>query len=285
MTEDQPKGLVGSLLPRTLAGLATWFLIFASGMAVSGVALFAYYQYRVSALQQELLDFNERFEKEFQKRTKEFNELVKESKADIEEAAGGVGSKTNELTALVEKVAPSIARIEGLDVFGKPAIGSGFIVTSNANESWILTNLATVAGATAGGTPVGVRIGTSDRQATVYSWDDGRDLALIILRVGNLPSLEWAEGDPVIGIRVWAVGAAPGRLGAAAAEGVLIDVSKEGLLTDGDVPAHISGGPLLTKEGKVLGVLSLSYAPPGYPPSNGWAVPIRLTCQQVLRCP
>lgn len=286
MKMDEPrKSLIAQLLPKTLAGVAAWLLIFAAGMGVSGVALFAYYQYRVSSLEQRLLTFKEEFSKEFDKKSRQFAEVVKTSKAEIEKAAGGVGSKTNEMTKLLEKVGPSVAKVDGIDILGAPAVGTGFVVTSSPNESWILTSFSVVAGAASTQQPVRVRLGTADREATVYSWDDSKDLALVILKVGGLPVIEWAKEEPSIGARIWAVGTAPGRLGASAAEGHLLDVSKDGLLTDADVAPHGAGGPLLSSDGRVLGVLSLRYAPPGFPPSNGWAVPIRLTCQRVLRCP
>lgn len=279
------ESLVSQILPRTLAGLAVWMLIFAAGVAGSGVVFYALYQNRIGELEETVSKAETKLDETFASRSKELNELVKSSKAEIEQAAGSSGSKTNELTKLLEAVAPSIARVDGADINGAPASGSAFIVTSNSNESWLLASFANVAGSVSAKQPVRVKLGNAQRDAPVYSWDPERDLALIILRVGNQKSLEWAKEDVAIGARIWAIGTSAGSFGAAASEGLVIDRSADGILIDADVPGHSRGGPLLARDRKVLGVLSLAYAPAGLPPSNGWAVPIRLSCQKVLRCP
>jgi S1-C subfamily serine protease len=84
---------------------------------------------------------------------------------------------------------------------------------------------------------------------------------------------------------VWAVGTAPGRLGAAALKVRLIDSSPQSLLIDTDPGLQASGGALLDKEGRVLGVLSSTYAPPGFPAFGRWVVPVRTSCLKVVRCP
>lgn len=282
---EEDKSLVAQILPKTLAGLAAWLLVFASGAAFSGVLFFFYYRAQIDQVEARVDTFSETFEKDFEKSKKDFDELVKEAKAEIEKASGGASPQTNQVTKLLETVGPSIAQVAGLDSAGAPALGSGFVVNSEANESWILTSFRIVAGSAAAKSPVRIRAGGADRQANVWSWDEPRDLALVIIKAGGIPALEWAKEDPTVGSTIWAVGIAPGRFGAAASQGFLLDVSQAGLLTDADVPAHAAGGPLLDRSLKVVGVLSLSYAPQGYPPSNGWAVPIRLSCQRVLRCP
>lgn len=281
----QRPNLVSAILPKTLAGLAAYLVVFATGMAVSGVALFAFYQGRVSSLENRLLNFNEEFQTQFDENLAAFEDLVDESRAEIEKASKGVASRSAEMTELLEKVSPSIARVEGLDPTGQPAVGSAFVVTGQSGQTWLVTSFHTVAGAIAREQPVRVVLGGNAREGTVWSWDEGRDLALIILRVADIPRLTWATGTPELGSRVWGVGASLGKFDSAAAEGFLLDTSNVGLLSDVDVPPHASGGPLLTSDGSVLGVLSLHYAPPGFSPSNGWAVPIRMTCQRVLRCP
>jgi S1-C subfamily serine protease len=282
---SERDSLISQILPKTLAGLALWLLIFAAGVAGSGVVFFALYQHRIGDLEQKVNKAETKLAETFDTRSKELNELVKSSKAEIEQAAGSTGSKTNELTKLLEAVAPSIARVDGADINGAPASGSAFVVTSNTNETWLLASFSNLAGSISAKQPVKVRLGNAQRDAPVYSWDPERDLALIILRVGNQKSLEWAKDDVAMGARIWAVGTSPGRFGAAASEGLVIDRSEGGILTDADVPGQSRGGPLLARDRKVLGVLSLAYAPDGLPPSNGWAVPIRLSCQKVLRCP
>ncbi|HVE76297.1 MAG TPA: serine protease [Actinomycetota bacterium] len=282
---DVEESAISQILPRTLAGLALWLVLIATGMAASGVVLFAYYQHRLSEIQQAMATFAVNADKQFKENTKQFEKLVADSKGEIEAASKGIGAQTQEVTELLEKIGPSIAYISGVDPAGAPAIGSGFVVTSNQNESWVLTNFHIVAGAAANKQEVRVRIGSADRAGTIWTWDERRDLALVILKVGGLPEIEWAKAETAIGSQVWAVGTAPGKHQAAASKGFLLDTASDGLLLDAGVPVSSSGGPLLTKDGKVLGVLSNVYAPDGFPSSEGWAVPIRLACQKVLRCP
>jgi len=283
---NERNSLISELFPKTLAGLSIWLLIFAAGVAGSGVVFFALYQHRVGTLEQKVDRAEQKLDEKFDTRSKEFDDLVTSSKAEIEKSAGGAGgARTSEITELLEAVSPSIARIDGLDQNGNPASGSAFVVSSNANETWLIGSFSTVAGSISTKQDVGVKLGDAQREAPVYSWDPERDLALVVLRVGNQKALEWAPAEIPIGARVWAIGTSTGRFGAAASEGVVLDHSNDGILTDADVPGQSAGGALLTREPKVLGVLSLSYAPAGLPPSNGWAVPIRMSCQKVLRCP
>ncbi|MCA1839566.1 MAG: trypsin-like peptidase domain-containing protein [Actinomycetota bacterium] len=282
---QKQRSLIGQLLPRTLTGLAMWILLFAAGMAAAGVVLFTYYQFQLSNFEKDVQSFGKKLDEDFKKRTAEFTDLVSSSKAEIEKASKGAGSQNNEVTKLLTKIGPSIAYVSGQDANGAAAVGSGFVVTSNQNESWVITNFHLVAGSAASKGTVKVRLGNSQRDATVWSWDDHRDLALVILKTGNLPVLEWAAGDPAIGSQIWAVGTGAGRLQAAASLGHLADVSAEALLVDAGIASSSTGGPVLDNDGKVIGVLSNSYAPAGFPAASGWAVPIRLSCQKVVRCP
>lgn len=260
--------------------------MFSAGVAAAGIVLFLWYNYRLETIKRDLLSEAKEFDSKVKAQSEAFNKLVKESKAEIEKAAGGAASRTNEIQELLAKVGPSIAHIEGKGPDGAATSGSGFVVTAQANESWILTNFHLVAGTIAEKGRAKIQLRSGETQATVYSWDQPSDLALIIVRIGNLPALtDWAKTDLGIGTKVWAVGSAPGEFGAAASQGFLLDNSENGLLTDADVPTNASGGPLIDPSGKVMGVLSIAYAPAGYSASKGWAVPIRHTCKRVLRCP
>ncbi|MGI8427445.1 MAG: S1 family peptidase [Actinomycetota bacterium] len=282
---EKSSTLFGVILPRTVAGLAMWILLIGIGMAGSGVAFFAFYQYRTTALEGKIDKFAQQFDADAKRRTDEFTALVKESKAEIEKASRGITRQTNEVAALLGKTAPSIAYVLGQDLAGVPATASGFIVTSTADQTWVITNYRFVAGAAQKKVPVRIRIGANEQDGQVWSWDEARDLALVIIKTGKLPVLEWATGDPQLGSKVWAAGSSPGKLKAAAASGFVLDSAPDGLLVDADVPDSSLGGPVLNPDGKVLGVLTSNYAPVGYPPAKGWAVPIRLSCDKIIKCP
>jgi S1-C subfamily serine protease len=282
---EQPKTLVGQILPKTLAGLAVWLLLFAAGIAAAGVILFFWYSYKLEVTKKQILAESRSFLKDVDEATKKFEDLLKESRGEVEKS-GGTTASSQDLTKLLERVGPAIAHVQGKAGDGAPTSGSGFVVLSNEKESWVITTYNLVAGAVADKSQITVSLGADRKQASVYSWDPSSDLALAIIRTGGATALtDWAKGETALGSRVWAVGSSAGRFGSAAAQGFLIDTSDVGLLTDADVPTNASGGALLDRDGKVLGVLSLSYAPQGFAPSNGWAVPIRMACKRVLRCP
>src|SRR5437660_1199533 len=93
-----------------------------------------------------------------------------------------------------------------------------------------------------------------------------------------------------VGLSVWAVGAADGPVGAAAARGKLIDPTPQSYVTDAVFGPRSSGGPLVDSEGKVVGVLTATATvTPAVPTSTavptGTAVPVRLACIEVVICP
>lgn len=276
--------VAGFIMPRTVIGLAVWLLLIAVGAGLSGVIFFAVYQSRIGSLQQRIADLETSVENRFNSRL---------AQLEANQAAKGPGQAGPEgdaatITALLDKVAPSIALVQGADAGGAPVSGSGFVMQSDVNQTWVLTNYRLVAGAATQKRQVTVRLGTAERQADVASTDPTNDLALLILKAGGQPVLPWLERGapaPGAGTDVWAVGTAPGRLGAAALKVRLIDSSPQSLLIDTDPGLQASGGPLLDKDGKVLGVLSSTYAPIGFPAFGRWVVPIRVSCLKVVRCP
>lgn len=277
-------GFFRAVMPKTLVGLAMWLVIFAAGAAVSSVVLFAFYQFRISHLQSNVNSFKEDFQKEFDRKLAEFNDLVKSSKADVEKAAGG-SEQAAEVQKLLEKVGPSVAYVQGADSSGNLTFGTGFVVLSDSHQSGIVTSFKNVEGSITAKTSVRIKVGAADVRGGVYIWDVDHDLALVTINVPNLPLLDWANQDPAVGSRAWAVAASPGHYAAEAARGLVLDVSDDALFTDAAVPSQAAGGPLLNKDGKVIGVLSFHYAPNGYLPAGGWAVPVRFACRRVLKCP
>src|SRR2546430_535140 len=130
-----------------------------------------------------------------------------------------------------------------------------------------------------------VHLGGADRTGTVYTWDATHDLALLVVNVGSVPSLKLSDAVPAPGLSVWAVGAASGQFGATAAKGQLLGSSALSLTTDAVFGGTASGGPLVDREGKVMGVLG-TFQATGTPISPaGQAVPVRLACLQVVVCP
>ena len=89
----------------------------------------------------------------------------------------------------------------------------------------------------------------------------------------------------VAGRRPWHRRTAFAEFGATAAKGQLLGSSALSLTTDAVFGGTASGGPLVDREGKVMGVLG-TFQATGTPISPaGQAVPVRLACLQVVICP
>ncbi|HEU5003201.1 MAG TPA: serine protease, partial [Actinomycetota bacterium] len=226
--------------------------------------------------------------------------------------------------------------VQGSDMFGNRTSGSGFVLNSTDAQSWVLTSFQLVAGtvASAQGLPLGVtgtptssgapptgpppspvatvHIAGADHTGNVYSWDTTRNLALIVVSVGKVPSLQFSNVVPTAGLTVWAIAASGGPYGATAASGQVTTANSALVSTNAAVGMPATGGPLVDQEGKVVGVVAVPLPSP--PPSSqpgptstaksaspspspspaapvtpaltpAPAIPVRLACIQVVICP
>ena len=132
-----------------------------------------------------------------------------------------------------------------------------------------------------------MRQGGQDVPATLWTWQDDHDLALLIIKKPGQARLPWSSDTPAtkIGDRVFAVSGL-GTNGGAITQGFVADVSSTGIQTDAPVGTAFQGGPLLNSKGEVLGVASRAYAPLGFTTEGVYfAIPIHSACDKVLRCP
>ncbi len=146
--------------------------------------------------------------------------------------------------------------------------GSGFIIDPSGIA---VTNNHVVSGAAT----LEVWVGGEDasRNATILGVSECSDLALIDIDGEDYPYLQWYEGDIQVGLEVYAVGFPLGDPEFTLTSGI---VSKEE--TSGDTPWSSvdnvlehdatlnpgnSGGPLVTQDGKVVGVNFASSQRPG----------------------
>lgn len=272
---------LSTALPRTIVGFAMWVLMFFLGAAVSGAVVFVSYQSRVTNLREQLRVAEEDLARA-EARIKQLEAVTEARAGQAQAQSSGAEAET---ARVLERVSRAIAYVEGKDQAGTATVGSGVVIQSDRDEAWVLTNYALVAGAVGEEEAVTVRVGKTERRSKVYVADEVRDLAVIVVRASGLPFLERSAADPVPGTEVWAAGTSPSTTGAAALLGKLIDVAPDGFLTDIEVAPHLAGGPLVDREGKVLGITSLRYAPQGFGFTKGWVIPFRMACSKVLRCP
>jgi S1-C subfamily serine protease len=161
-------------------------------------------------------------------------------------------------------------------------------VFADGEQSFLLASFNTVRAATQKPAPaITVRKGDEELPVELTSWDAANDLALLTLDRPNLPALTWAPTDPAlqIGDRVFVVSGL-GASGGSISQGFVADVSANGIQHDSPVGAAFQGGPLLNSNGEVVALASRAYSPLGFAPEAVFfGVPIRTSCNEVIRCP
>ena len=279
------------IIPRTALGLSTLFLFAAIGAAFSGAVLFAYYQWRLDQNEATLTSLVENFDDEVagakEDITADRDDATEQIRQELEPLQKLVASGET-LEQLLEVVSPSMWFVVSRDEAGAPSVGSAFVVASDSEQSFLLTSYNTVRAVTRQpAPPLTVRKGGEEVSATLWTWDESRDLALLVIGRGNQPRLEWTDDPNIVGIgdRVFVVSGL-GSAGAAVVQGSVADVSSAGLQHDAAVGSAFQGGPVVTSQGEVIGVASRTYSPLGFRPEEVFfAVPIRDSCDRVLRCP
>lgn len=279
------------LLPRTVLGMSVVLLASAVGAAFSGTVLYAYYEYRLNQNEERIASFVGGFEERFNTALDTIEAESESAKADIRnelKPLQEIAAEGNTLKSLGQTVQPSVWFVNTQDEAGQPAVGTAFVIASDDDQSMLLTSWTTVrAAARSPGPAITVRKGEDTLRVTLWTWQEERDLALLVTTRGNLPKLTVAPNDPPleIGTRVFAASGL-GAGGASISQGFVSDVSSAGIQHDAEIGPSFQGGPLINSKGEVLGIASRSYAPAGFSTDSIWfAVPIRAACEKVLRCP
>lgn len=278
------------LLPRSILGLTALILAASLGAAFSGTVLYAYYDYRLNKAQTASNDFKNNFGAEVKKAQDQIKSLREDAKSQVRkelEPLQKIAAEGNTLQSLLKKVAPTVWFVHTLDDAGQPSVGTAFTVAADAEKSYLVTSYATVRAATKRpGPPLKVRQGNDEFDVTLWTWQEDRDLALLQLDRGNLPKLNWAGNPPLqIGDRVFAVSGL-GSSGGSITQGFVADVFNNGIQTDAPIGPSFQGGPLLDDKGEIVGVASRAYQPLGFATDGVYfGVPIRVTCDRVLKCP
>ena len=207
----------------------------------------------------------------------------------VPQSAEPAGTTTTQFSPILtpdgiaKKAGPSVWTVSSLDEAGRPVEGSGFTAGSFGGQTYVITSLSIVRAATRiPGPEIVVRNSGSEVKATLWTWQEDRDLALLVTGP-TAPSLSWAEGDPQVkaGDKVYVVGGA----GGGAVAGVVSSVSPASIQHNVFIDPARQGAPLLNDKGQVLGMVSLSLNPGAGPgDSNFFAIPISAACDRVLSC-
>lgn len=271
--------------------MAVLILAFAVGSAASGVAFYSYYVFKKDKTEQRVATFLEGFDKRFQAATKTIDAERQNAKAEIQkelEPLRRIRAEGETLDALVKKVRPSLFFVNTLDEAGQPSVGTAFAVASDSEQTLLVTSYNTVRAATRKpGPALQVRQGNDEFKAELWTWQEDKDLALLVLAKGSVPRLRFADKEPPVktGERIFIVSGLGGA-GGAITQGFVADVSGAGLQHDAGVGQAFQGGPIITSEGAVLAVASRAYAPLGFSSDGVFFAPlVRATCEKVLKCP
>ena len=281
----------GRLLPRSILGITALILSAAIGAAFSGTVLYAYYEYRLDTNERSIDKYVNGFDKRLDTAKKIIDKEADDARSSVKkelEPLRQIAASGETISNLRKKVEPSVWFVATLAEDGSPSVGSAFVVFADADQSFLLTSFNTVRASARRPAPtIELRKGDDRLQGTLVTWEDGRDLALISVKRGNLPRLSWSSSDPVVdpGERVFAISGL-GSEGASVTQGLVSDVSSAGIQHDAPVGVQFQGGPLVTSNGDVVGVASRVFAPLGFRADSVWFAPsIHSACDKVLRCP
>jgi S1-C subfamily serine protease len=281
------EGVANLLTPKTVVQLAVWILMFGLGAGLSGLILFAVYQGQVNSLRSELLESQEELQKSLEEK---IGSAPAPTESPNQTVSGTSPSPVDPTKQLVQTTAPAIVGITGKDSSGAPASGTGFVVNSTDDGTWVVTSYKLVAGVKEFN-DLSVRHRNSDLVGEVYETDQGRDLALVIYRVAAERSLRFSRvTEPKEGDQVYALGSMRGQPYATGIAAKLTSVTSGSLGIDTEIPDSYLGGPLLDADGRVVGILTKSAAggstaTPAAGTTRAGATPIEAACSRVLRCP
>ena len=181
------------------------------------------------------------------------------------ELNAGTGINVKSLAAAVT---PSVVSIEVTTRTGGGS-GSGSIYSSSSTESYIITNNHVVADAATSGTIEVELLNGEVYPATIVGRDVAYDIAVIQIKVGNLPAIKLGDsakvsvGDPVIAI------GSPLGLASTVTSGIISAMNRpvvtgstglesyvNAIQTDAAINPGNSGGALVDSTGKLIGVNS-----------------------------
>lgn len=266
-----------------------WVLLFALvGLAfgVSGAFWWAHFNTQVNELREDTKGFEQRSRDAQAEIDGLKNQAITQINEQLKPLAPFVAESRT--IQLAQVFAPYVYFVATLDEEGRPAVGTAFAVATDDGSSLLVTSFETVKAASVSPAPdITLRKGEEEIPARLVNFDAERDLALLQVSKGQLPLMEWATDEvqaQALGQRVFPVGGFGGA-GATLTSGIVIDQNAAGFLHTAPIGNAQQGGPIVTADGKVLGVASLTYRPFGFDPGETrYSVSINVTCERLLEC-
>ena len=179
-----------------------------------------------------------------------------------------IGSADMNAKAISALVTPSVVSIAVTSSLGS-GTGSGSIYKSNASTSYIITNNHVIESAATTGTIKVEFINGEQVAATIVGRDPMYDLAVLLIKSGNLPTIAVGDSSKVsVGDPVLAIGS-PLGLASTVTSGIVsalnrpVTTGDEGsqsyvnaIQTDAAINPGNSGGALVDAQGRIVGVNS-----------------------------
>ncbi len=273
------------ILPRSVIGICLLLLTTAVAVGAISAVLYMNYAYKKDRSEALVLGLDRRITQGSAKINAEATNAqarIQDELAPLSKLAATGDTLANLLTT----AKASIWVVRTFDEAGAPSVGTAFVVAADGQRSFLLTSYDVIRAATREpGPAVTLRQGTADLTATLWTWDETNDIALLIVDQPSLPKLSWGRPNDVrLGSQIFALSAL-GTAGGAVTQGFVADVSATGLQHTAPLGSAFRGGPLTDDRGRVIGIASRSFSPLGFASDDVWfAPPIGVACQKVLRC-
>lgn len=278
------------ILPRSVIGIATMLLFFGLGVGFSGAAFYAYYDQRLAQNEETVSRFVNGFDKQFTDAVGAVDELRVQAVDDIRAEMvpiEGIVADANGVSTLPASVGPSVWQLETKDEAGNLLTGAAFAVLPHDGGTAFVTSYSLIAASTTEPAPAIELVKRTQRiPAQLWAWDPDRDLALVVVKEVIPPLSLASDVDQVtaVGGRVFAMSGVGGQ-GSTASPGTLLDHSQSGLQHTAAVGTLFQGGPLVTGDGRVIGMASLGYRPNGIDPGDVRQAPdVAALCARILHC-
>ena len=221
---------------------------------------------------------------------------VAEIAVDTSPARTAAGGAPVDAVGVARQLGPAVGTVVVKGPNGQSALGSGFVISHDANRSFLVTNRHVVDGAT------DVRVlmpGGKNLKGTVVGADALDDLAVVSVPDNSLKTAVFGKSaDLQVGQRVIAIGSPLGNQGsvtsgvlsalhrtiqAGSSGGGASETLQDVLQTDASINPGNSGGPLADAEGRVVGV---NVAVAGQGTNIGFSIPsdlARVVVDQLMR--
>ncbi len=169
----------------------------------------------------------------------------------------GASAQSLDATEITKKIAPAVVLIKGTTATGE-ALGTGFIISSDGK---IATNLHVVSEFH----QAGVQLASGEKfdSFTIIAFDQRKDIAIIKIPGFDLPTIALGNSNNIqVGEPVLVMGSPLGLQGSVTAgviSAVRDDPSDGGfkvLQTDASANPGNSGGPLVNRQGQVIGIVT-----------------------------